>query len=212
MTLSIECHANGPLRQNCYVVGNGAGEALIVDPGSDADGIAGMLERHELQPRAIINTHGHFDHICAVADLMARFEVPFYLHGGDGDLLRRANLYTLVFGSREPITVPEISFDLQNLSSPFSIGAFKVDWTETPGHTPGGVCFVIENSIFTGDTILAGKIGQMKLPGADDAALVRSLDRLDGLSRKLSMYPGHGRPIPLGEGLDKVRNRQVSTV
>ena len=94
MTLSIECHANGPLRQNCYVVGNGAGEALIVDPGSDADGIAGMLERHELQPRAIINTHGHFDHICAVADLMARFEVPFYLHGGDGETCCAAQIFT----------------------------------------------------------------------------------------------------------------------
>jgi hydroxyacylglutathione hydrolase len=212
VTLSILCHVNGPLRQNCYIVANDGGEALIVDPGSDGGVIAGILEENGWRALAIINTHGHFDHIGAVADLMERLNAPFYLHGGDIDMLRRANLYALVFGSRQPISVPEISVDLKNESTPVMIGDFSVEWIETPGHTPGGVCYIIEECLFSGDTILPGKMSQMKLPGANDEELAHSLRKLDDLSRDLLMHPGHGKPISLGEGLDKVRIRKASAV
>lgn len=209
MTVSVRRYVNGPLRQNCYILADAEDDALIVDPGSEPDVIAGILDEQGWQARAIVNTHGHFDHVGAVADLMARFDLPFYLHGGDEPMLRRANLYALVFGSREAISIPEMIFDLRELTAPLEIGLFNIDWLETPGHTPGSVCYRIGDWLFTGDTVLPGSVGDMKLPGADPTALANSLDALEALPPDLLMHPGHGRPVPLGEGLKRVRRRQA---
>ena len=89
MSLQVSTFVNGRWRQNCHLIADRQKDVLIVDPGSDSPGLAKLINENGWHPRAIINTHGHFDHIGAVADLMDRYAVPFYLHRADEALLRR---------------------------------------------------------------------------------------------------------------------------
>ncbi len=198
MSHAVETHVNGPWRQNCHIVADETGEALVIDPGSDAEAIAALIQRHGWRPRAILNTHAHFDHIGAVAALAKRYDLPFYLHGGDADLLRRANLYRMVFGGCDPICVPHVTHDLGTLQQTFDIGPFRCAWIATPGHTDGSVCFLIEDHLFTGDTLFADAVGRTDLPGGDAAKLARSLRALADLPKRTTVYPGHGRRTTLG--------------
>ena len=83
---------NGRWRENCHIVADETGNAIIVDPGSQYEMIAAEVEANQLRVLAIVNTHAHYDHVGAVAPLQERYEAPFYLHGADAPLLKRANL------------------------------------------------------------------------------------------------------------------------
>ena len=96
MSLRVEQFVTSDYKQNCYVAANGDGEALIVDPGSDADGIIAIIKKNGWQPLAVIATHAHFDHVGAVAEVMEHFDIPFYLHKKELSLLRRMNLFKMV--------------------------------------------------------------------------------------------------------------------
>ncbi|MHA1598176.1 MAG: MBL fold metallo-hydrolase [Alphaproteobacteria bacterium] len=205
MTLDIRQFVTSSYRQNCYVVGNGAGEALIVDPGSDADGVAAIISDTGWTPLAVIGTHAHFDHMGAVDETMKRYDIPFYLHHADNPILRRMNLYKMVVEAGAGLTVPDVTHDLAEFGDGFGVGGFHMDVLETPGHTPGGVCFIVEGNIFTGDTVLPKGIGRTDLPGGDAAALAVSIEKLDGLSGELTAHPGHGPSMALGVLLQKAR-------
>lgn len=198
MNLRVEQFVTSSYKQNCFIAGNGAGEALIVDPGSDAVGIAALIEGNGWQPMAVLATHAHFDHVGAVAPMMERYDIPFYLRHEDKALLRRMNLFKMVVEAGEGLKVPDITCDLAEGPDEFAIGGFDIRVIHTPGHTPGGVCFVIGEHIFTGDTILPKGVGRTDLPGGDIDALTESLKTLSGLDRKLMAFPGHGPSMPLG--------------
>ena len=190
---------NGPFRQNCYVLASKNNEALIIDPGGDADRIFEIIETDGLQPLAIINTHGHFDHIGAVDAISKRYNIPFYLHEGDRRLVKSANIYRLLFKTDQPIVIPEVDIELKDEDAKLHIGPFDVGILVTPGHTPGGLCFLIENAIFTGDTLMHSGPGTTKLPGGDAKILARSIESLRELPPDLIVYGGHGHPKSLGE-------------
>ncbi len=202
MSLRLEQIVTGSYKQNCFVAANAAGEALIVDPGSDAGAIAARIDDNGWRPLAVIATHAHFDHVGAVAPVMERYGIPFYLHHGDKVMLRRMNLFKMVVEPGEALKVPEITHDLAEGPDEFNIGDFHIRVVPTPGHTPGGVCFVIDGHIFSGDTILAQGVGRTDLPGGDSSALATSLDSLSRQDVDLVACPGHGAPMPLGMLLD----------
>ena len=199
MTLRVAVFTNGVYRQNCYIAGNDHKEALIIDPGSDAGGIAELINSNSLQPVAIICTHAHFDHVGAVADLMDQFSIPFFINGNDAALLRRMNLYKMIVDPGAALRVPAITRDLVNESGFLQIANFAVNILNTPGHTPGGVCFRIEDHIFIGDTVLPAGVGRIDLPGGDADAMAQSLKQLSALPKDLTSHPGHGASMPLGE-------------
>lgn len=190
---------NGPYKQNCFVVIRGA-EVLIVDPGSNDPAISETLEARGVTPLAIVNTHGHIDHIGGVAALKARYGIPFYLHGGDAALVRRAALYRAFFKAADKFETPAIDHDL--CSGEIEIGPFRVEIIETPGHSEGGVCLRIGSDLFTGDTLFARGHGGTRLPGGNAPALERSFALLRGLDPALTIHPGHGAPATLKDALN----------
>lgn len=209
MSLRLEQVVTGSYKQNCFVAASAAGEALIVDPGSDAGAIAALIDDNGWRPLAVIATHAHFDHVGAVAPVMERYGIPFYLHHDDKVMLRRMNLFKMVVEPGEALKVPDVSHDLAEGPDEFSIGDFHIRVVATPGHTPGGVCFVIDGHIFSGDTILAQGVGRTDLPGGDAAALAISLETLSRLDPALLACPGHGAPTPLGVLLDMAKKAGI---
>lgn len=202
MTLYVTPFANGPWRQNCYVLGTDDGQSILVDPGSDAEHIQEMLKQQELTPLAVVNTHAHFDHIGAVRDLMEYFDIPFYLHAADAPLLRRANLYRLVFDGKTSVRIPESFEDLTDTEI-LDIGPFHFRVIATPGHTAGSISLEIENALFTGDMLMSNGPGRYDLPGGSKSDMQASMLIYEKLPQELTVYPGHGKPFKLAEGLAK---------
>lgn len=199
MISQIKKIVTGRLRQNCYVAVGRGRDAIIIDPGADEEDIIGFLESESLRIIAILNTHAHYDHVGAVAALMKKYGAPFYLNGDDERTLRSANIFSKMFDTGKHIEIPGITHDLRELPSSFSIGEFLVTWRATPGHSPGGCCFLIEDQLFTGDTLMRGAVGRTDLPGGDAEALRTSLVNLVKLPMNLTIHPGHGQSSSLGQ-------------
>lgn len=197
MELEVTTFVNGRWRENCYIVANADGDALIIDPGSEAQEIIGITESHGWRVHAILNSHGHYDHVGAVAELQERFGAPFYLHQADADLLRHANLYRMLFGSAKPVRIPEINQDISTLPQQFTVGPFAISWIETPGHTNGSVCFSLGSYLFSGDTLLREAVGRTDLPGGDRRLLAESLRKLQQLPPEMVVCGGHGKRTTL---------------
>ncbi len=195
----VETLVTGPFQENCYLVARGEGEeCVIIDPGDDADVIAGNIERLELTPVMILNTHGHLDHIGAVQDLKERFEIPFAIHPMDGFLLENVNDHARMFGLNG-YRDPEVDIDLVAGETVTHAGIdFLVVFT--PGHSPGHVTFKVDGAVFSGDCLFSGSIGRSDLPGGDPATLKATLhDIFLALPDETKVYSGHGPMTTIGQ-------------
>jgi hydroxyacylglutathione hydrolase len=190
--IQVSTVVNGRWRQNCYLIANENGDALIIDPGSDATEIARTAETSGWRPLAILNTHAHYDHVGAVAELMDLYQAPFYLHGADLKLLKRANLYRMLFESHEPIWIPTMTHDLSSFPATFQVGPFSIQWLATPGHTDGSICFLLDGFLFSGDTLMRGTLGRTDLPGGDGNRIRASVRTLMALPPETIVCGGHG--------------------
>lgn len=177
--------------QNCYIINDSELNSFIIDPGDNAVEIVEYIEKNRLKLKAIINTHGHYDHVGAVSELKRYFKIPFYLSKKDIIILKYANLFRNLFDRKKFIQIPIVDFDLTQLKQ-INFGNIKVFVLETPGHSPGSVCFRIDNFLFTGDTLLKGKIGRTNMPRGDKTVLGNSLKILRLLPSEIEIYPGHG--------------------
>jgi len=169
----------------------------LIDPGSDADFIVKRILELKLNLIGILNTHAHYDHIGAVAKLQEEFKAPFYLNSLDNKLMRQANLYRIIFEGTEFIKIPKIDVLLSSRNEKFFVGPFGVDSIFTPGHTEGGTSFLIDNNLFSGDTLLYSGPGRVDLPGGDAQKLNESFSILKRLDPNYLVYPGHGKPFLL---------------
>ena len=151
----------GMLSANCYIVSEGE-DCVLIDPGAQPEMLDDFLKQHHKTPRAVLLTHGHFDHVGAVE---AFRELPVYLHPGDTTLDSR---YAKgLYWNRTYEDGDELTFgDLQ----------FRV--LHTPGHTPGSVCLVSEAAMFSGDTLFAGCCGRTDMPGGNWEEMIGSLRKL----------------------------------
>jgi glyoxylase-like metal-dependent hydrolase (beta-lactamase superfamily II) len=201
-SLRISCFKNGVWKQNCYLVANQFNEALLIDPGSDLEGICSLISSLKVNPVAILNTHAHYDHIGAVSGLIKRYGIPFYLHAMDKKLLKQANLYRVLFGAKNSIEIPQFDQDFSGTSGDLKIRNFFVKVIDTPGHTEGSVCLAIGKNLFTGDTLISKKPGRADLPGGNQLKLNESLLKFDDLSGDHVVYAGHGAPFYLQEYRD----------
>lgn len=183
--------------ENCYIVWDkDTKEAIIIDPGDDSDYIIENINKEDLTPRAIIATHGHFDHTMAVLPLKLSFNIPFYMHKEDGFLLKRIEKTAKHFVDFDPGPPPKVDIFLTDKAT-ISIGKIRFSIIHTPGHTPGSVClhFKDEKIIFVGDLIFAdGYVGRTDFKYGDKIKLSESINKLPD---NITVYPGHGEEFTL---------------
>ena len=188
----VEKIVTGPFQENTFVVRSvESNQTLIIDPGDDEVRIIEFIRSKKLIPLAILNTHAHLDHIGAVSKLKESFNIPFYLHEEEKMILDHYEESCEMFGLL-PKQKPKVDKWLKNHKS-LTIKDFKVKIINTPGHTPGGVCYEIDNHIFVGDTIFKGSVGRTDLPGGNWDNLKKSLFQLiDTVNHEKIVHPGHG--------------------
>jgi hydroxyacylglutathione hydrolase len=202
--LNVEClTVFPPFMANCFVVRreDAPERAILVDPGGDAPLIREWLKRLGITSlEAIWLTHGHLDHLGAVAEvLQAHPGIPVWIHEAEARWCSSA----LLNGS-ETFGCPYTPFEPTNLwKDADEFSALGTTWRilHTPGHSPGSVCIMSAEAgiAFSGDLILYGATGRTDLPGGDNATIFRSLDRLARTPGELHLYPGHGEMTTLSD-------------
>ncbi len=198
--MKILTHPLGELQANCYFLIQDK-NCIIIDPGDSADFILEEVSRQNLSVKAIIATHGHFDHVMAVGELQASLDVPFYISSKDQFLLDRVTETAKHFLGHIPIVIPiKESEDLSQDS--LQATGFKLQIIPAPGHTPGSVCIysMEESTLFTGDTLFKDGIGRYDFSYSDKKQLFESINNLfEALPEETLIYPGHGDLSTLGE-------------
>ena len=177
-----------PLGANCYLVKNGD-QGLIIDPGGSGESVITACSELGLTPAAILLTHGHFDHVGAVAELTERWPgLTVYCHVGD--VSDAPGQFTWLKGPTWKPLVDDQVLELAGLS---------VTVLHTPGHSPGSCCFLLGDHLFTGDVLFRFSMGRTDLPGGDESQMRDSLKRLTALPGDYKVYPGHDAPTTLDQ-------------
>ena len=200
----LETRAVAPFYKNGFVVGcEDTREGVLIDPGDEVGDLLAAVEKHRLSVRFILLTHAHIDHITGVAAAKKALDAPVVLH--EGDLF----LYKAILQQGQMLGVPaapQPDVDLfYDGPGPWRFGHYGAWVSHTPGHCPGGVCLAIGRerepgrTLFVGDTLFAGSIGRVDLPGGDLQTLLRSIRHvLFAFPDDTIVYPGHGEPTTIG--------------
>jgi len=167
---------------NCYIIRDEESTSCcVIDPGGHPNKVLDYLAKNNLTLEAILLTHGHFDHVGGVKALAEATGCPVYMNPRDlvmpPDLTAGELYYTNTYGEG----------DVLNLAG------LTIQVIQTPGHTPGSVCLIVEDAMFAGDTLFAGSCGRTDLAGGDGEALKASLQRLKALDGDYRVFPGHNR-------------------
>ena len=175
----------GIYEANCYIlVDEDTKDCVIIDAGGDADKIEAAVESMGGNPKYVLLTHGHFDHVGGVEEICSKYGIPFYISRADEEYMEKDSS---VFG-----TLPKASGYLKE-GDTIKLGSYEIKVIETPGHTKGGLCFFVDNKVFTGDTLFQGSVGRTDFPGGDMKEIIRSIkDKLLPLGDAVEVYPGHG--------------------
>ena len=201
--LIIKCITVGLFEENTYIVGCGkTKDAILIDPGDNPKTIIKEIENLQLNVKAILNTHCHIDHIGAVFYLKENLKVQFLIHSKEVPVLKAAEDTATFFGIKfKDVPCQDETLD-KNINSDenFSLGEQVVKVLFTPGHTPGGCCFLIGKNLFSGDTLFAGSVGRTDLPGGSYETLIKSIKtQILTLPDDTIIYSGHGPESVLAE-------------
>jgi glyoxylase-like metal-dependent hydrolase (beta-lactamase superfamily II) len=199
MSLHVEQFELGPIGTNGYLVhaSEDAGEAVIVDPGGDADTLQAALRRANASLAGILITHSHWDHLGAVADLADSTGAPVYMSALEAPVLAQPDDFFPDIGVRPYLVDVQLEGD-----ETIELAGISFQTLHVPGHSPGHLAYYADGSLFSGDVLFAGSVGRTDLPHADWETLVESIRTLvDRFPPETVVYSGHGPRTTLGEEL-----------
>ena len=196
------------LSANCYIVGTKAsGTGLVIDPGGNADNIKRAIDESRLDIEIIILTHGHSDHIAALRDIQDHTSAEVAIHAEDADFLEGYGSMSSQFGIS--YRTPHPPDRLLHEGDTIEAGGLSFTVMHTPGHTPGSICLLSGNKVFTGDTLFHRGIGTTLMPGSSRPQLINSIrTRLMALPDETIVYPGHGSETTIG--VERRDNRYIN--
>ncbi|SKA75815.1 Glyoxylase, beta-lactamase superfamily II [Clostridium sp. USBA 49] len=176
---------------NCYIlIDDITNECAIIDPGENGDELVEYIKSLNVLVKFILLTHGHIDHIGAVGQLKEAFGVKAYINKNDGELIQNGEF---MFGPLK-FKGKDVTFNMDvEDGKVFNLGNLSIECIETPGHSPGGVCYKVDDKLFTGDTLFLRSIGRTDLSGGNFDVLIKSIkNKLFTLNDNFIVFPGHG--------------------
>lgn len=196
--LQVLAKTVGPMDNNCCaVIDHEQGVGVFVDP---SFGSTELLQEipESVRIEWVLLTHGHFDHVAQASAIIRATGARLAMHRGDLGLLEKASEMAAAFGLRVE-TPPEPNCYLDH-GQTITIGGGEIRVVHTPGHSPGGICFLLEGIAIVGDVLFNGSIGRTDLPGGDHATLLQSIrQELLSLPDHTRVLPGHGMQTTIGE-------------
>lgn len=199
--MKIKKIAAGVLAVNCYICFDEQNkEAFILDPGGNAGSIIEAIKELETKVCFVLLTHGHFDHTGAAVKLSRFYNIPIYINRNDMDFIEKRDQLFIVDGLDNDTNILFV-----DETSTLNVGDLSIKCISTPGHTPGGMCYLIDNTLFSGDTLFDGSVGRTDFVGGNYDTLLRSIrEKLLILSEDIIVLPGHGSSTTIGR--EKINN------
>lgn len=196
--LNIQQFIIGPFQSNCYIITDSdTNECIIIDPGEPIKEIPNFISLHKLKPKYILLTHCHLDHIGGADFLREKYNIKLCVSKDDSKMLSDTYL-NLSEENYMEIKIKPADIIL-NGGDELKFGNKIVSVISTPGHTAGGLCFLVGNVCFTGDTIFKDSIGRTDLPTSDYESLISSIkNHLFTLNDSVILFPGHGGKTTIG--------------
>ncbi len=185
----------GYLETNCYLVAcEETSAALLIDPGAEAEKILAAVKEEKIEVKKILLTHGHHDHTGAMNDVRSRWNIPVLLSAAEADFINIPASETKRYTSEGPGV-----FQVVEDGDEVVQGSVSLRVLFTPGHTPGGVCYLSGDVCFTGDTLFCDGVGRTDFEGGDAGKLLSSIQsKLLTLPDDTTIYPGHGLHSTIG--------------
>jgi len=183
--MEIKIQPMGQTQTNCYIVTIN-NKDLIIDPGMNA---TSWVINNTTNPIAILNTHGHYDHVWSNAELQKRLKVPLYIPKDDAFMLEKC-----ILGQNPPLSKADILVDGDE---ELTIEGIKVQYRHFPGHTPGNSIIEIEDVWFSGDFLFQQSIGRWDFPFSSGDNMIKSLEKAMKIEGDFTVYPGHGMSTTL---------------
>ncbi len=194
----IKTFIEPPIDNNNYlIIDEETKDAALIDCSSIDDRINDELEKQGANLKYILLTHGHFDHVAGIRPNRFKTNPQIVMNKEDLDWLNKTNQYLPMFGMPE-ITIPQIDFFVED-NDTIELGTISIKVLHTPGHTQGGVCYLAENKLFSGDTIFREAVGRCDLEGGNFDQIVESIEnKIFTLPTDTIIYPGHGNTTTVG--------------
>lgn len=196
--MQIKTYVAGPVQANNYlVIDENAKEAILIDCSDYIQEVVDYVKENALKVKYILLTHGHFDHVLGINRMKKALNTKVYVHEGDKEQVLHTRGVMTMFGlPTDGVENPVID---GTLPDDLALGGQKIQVIETPGHTPGGVCYLIGENLFSGDTLFQGTIGRTDLPQGSFQQIKHSVkDILFALDDNIKVYPGHSGASTIG--------------
>lgn len=197
--IEIKTYVEGPIDANNYLVTDvDSKEAVLIDCSSNRDEFINVIKDAGVKLKYILLTHGHFDHILGVDEFKKQFGVDAYISQDDMFQVRLVPDMLQMFAGMLPVEVNGIDKFI-NDGDEIKIGHTVIKAISTPGHTKGGMCYLVDGNLFSGDTLFQGSVGRCDLPEGDLSAISKSIkEKLFTLPDDTAVFPGHGGKTTIG--------------